>query len=90
MAINKQEKRTGSLFDKNFKRLEITENEYLQYSIFYVHNNPVKHRFTNKLSQYKFSSYTAIVSNKPSKIARDLVFEIFDGKDAFFNYHSIL
>ena len=35
MAINKQENRTGSLFDKNFKRLEITDNEYF---IFYFNN----------------------------------------------------
>ncbi len=88
MEINRQENRTGSLFDKNFKRLEITENEYLLYSIFYVHNNPVKHGIANYPNQYKFSSYAAILSNRSTKIARDLIFEIFDEKAAFIDYHS--
>jgi REP element-mobilizing transposase RayT len=88
MAINKQENRTGSLFDKNFKRLEITENEYLLYAIFYTHFNPEKHGFSNNFTQYNFSSYQTIISQKPTKTDRNLVLDIFAGKEDFIDYHS--
>lgn len=88
MAINAQEKRTGSLFDKNFKRLKITENEYLLYAIFYTHFNPEKHAFIQNFHSYNFSSFQAIISKNPTKVNRKLVLEIFNGKNAFIEYHS--
>ncbi len=90
MAINKQENRTGSLFDKNFKRLEITENEYLLYAIFYAHYNPEKHRINSIFRSYKFSSYLAFCNNKTTKIDKKLVLDIYDGLDGFVNYHSVM
>lgn len=90
MALNIQEKRTGSLFDKNFKRIEITENEYLKYAIFYTHYNPEKHGFMKNFRQYSYSSYSAIISNKKTKIDRKTVLEVFDGKEDFILYHSVL
>ena len=90
MAINKQENRTGSLFDKNFKRLEITENEYLLYAIFYTHYNPEKHGIDNNFKNYRFSSYSAFNNNKTTKIDKDLVFDIYDGFDGFENYHLVM
>jgi putative transposase len=42
MAINIQQNRTGSLFSKNFKRLEIDDEDYLRYVAFYIHFNPKK------------------------------------------------
>lgn len=89
MAINKQEKRTSSLFDKNFKRLEITEHEYLQYCIFYVHFNPEKHGYTSNYKDYKFSSYLAFLSNKETRIARKLGLDIFEDLESFVNYHNV-
>ena len=90
MALNIQEKRTGSLFEKNFKRIEITEHEYLKYVIFYTHYNPEKHGLTNNFRQYGYSSYSAIISNKTIKIDRKTVLEIFDGREDFIHYHSVL
>lgn len=46
MAINKQENRVGNLFDPKYKRLEITNHEYLEYVVFYAHYNPEKHGLT--------------------------------------------
>ncbi len=39
-AINIQEGRSGSLFQKPFKRKEISSNDYLTRVIFYIHANP--------------------------------------------------
>ena len=90
MAINKQEQRTGNLFDRSFKRLEITEQEYLQYVIFYSHYNPEKHGLTNDFKSFRFSSYSAFLSSQTTSISRDLVFELFDGKSGFINYHNVM
>jgi putative transposase len=90
MAINKQECRTGNLFDRSFKRLEITEHEYLQYAIFYSHYNPEKHGLTTNFKNFRFSSFSAFLSTQNTSISRDLVFEIFDGKAGFINYHNVM
>ena len=48
-AINKRHKRTGSLFEKPFKRKLITSQDYLSKMIYYIHNNPVKHGFKERM-----------------------------------------
>ena len=88
MAVNKQENRTGSLFDKNFKRLEITENEYLKYVVYYAHLNPEKHGLTENFREYKYSSFRALTSRKTSNVDRELVYEIYDGRSGFIEYHQ--
>jgi REP element-mobilizing transposase RayT len=40
-AINKRYNRTGSLFEKNFKRKLVLTEAYFGRLIFYIHNNPV-------------------------------------------------
>lgn len=88
MAINKQEGFAGNLFDPKFKRLEIEDDEYLKYLIFYTHYNPEKHGVTHDFKEYSFSSYNAILSNKPTKLCRNIVIELFGGVDNFINYHQ--
>jgi hypothetical protein len=39
---------------------------------------------------YKFSSFRAFVNDKPTKIAKNLVLDIFDGSEGFMNYHSVM
>ena len=43
-AFNKQTNRTGSLFEKHFKRRKLKDENYLRHLIMYVHLNP-KHHF---------------------------------------------
>lgn len=54
-AFNKQQHRTGSLFEKHFKRKELTNDTYLRNLVLYVHLNPQKH-FNLDFSEYKYSS----------------------------------
>jgi putative transposase len=49
--------------------------------------NPVKHKLTNDFSNWKYSSFNAYLSDKPSKINRDLVLEWFGGKEEFKKFH---
>ena len=90
MAINVQEKRTGSLFESKYKRLEIQDDDYLRYAIFYAHYNPEKHGFSNNFRNYRYSSFSSFFSDKPKKIDRELVFAFFGGLGDFASYHEYL
>ncbi|MFA5555659.1 MAG: transposase [Flavobacteriaceae bacterium] len=56
-SFNKIYERRGSLFLKNFKRKEIVDENYLRNLILYIHLNPIKHGFTDIISDWKWSSY---------------------------------
>lgn len=56
-SFNKVYGRRGSLFLKNFKRKEISDENYLRNLILYIHLNPVKHGFTNDILDWKWVSY---------------------------------
>lgn len=88
MAINKQENRVGNLFDPKYKRLEINNQDYLEYAIFYVHCNPEKHGIISNFKNYRFSSYKALAGAGKTNIDRDFVYDIFGGRDDFINYHN--
>ena len=88
MAINLQENRTGNLFDRSFKRLEITSQEYLEYALFYVHYNPEKHGIIDDFKNYRYSSYKTLAGKGKTQINRDLVYDIFGGRSDFINYHN--
>ena len=87
-AINKRYNRTGSLFEKNFKRKRIANEKYFQNMIFYIHNNPVKHGFVDKIFDYPWSSYLSVLSDKPTKLKRERVIDMFENVDNFEYYHS--
>jgi len=87
-AFNKMHNRKGSLFSPNFKRKEITELEYLQQVILYVHLNPIKHQLTQNFELFSYSSYQSILSDKPTLLARESVIELFDELDNFIHVHQ--
>jgi putative transposase len=89
MAMNKRFNRTGSLFEKNFKRKVVTSENYFQKLIFYIHCNPVHHRFTENIVEYPWTSYGTIISTKQTKLQRNRVIESFNDVENFKYYHSI-
>jgi putative transposase len=89
LAINKRYKRTGSLFEKNFKRKVVSSENYYQKLIFYIHNNPVHHRFTENIVEYPWTSYGTILSTKQTKLQRNRVIQAFNDLENFKYYHSI-
>ncbi|MDC9723633.1 MAG: transposase [Urechidicola sp.] len=62
-AFNKQNNRTGSLFEKHFKRIKIHNEEYLKALILYVHLNPEHHTGVG-FENYGFSSYKSILNGE--------------------------
>ena len=85
-AFNKQNNRTGSLFEKHFKRIKLNDEEYLKNLILYVHLNP-KHHLNLDFIKYKFSSYKSFLSSKETKMERERVLELFGGVENFIFCH---
>ncbi len=86
-ANNKKNKRSGSLFEKHFKRIRIEKEEYLRQLIVYIHLNPNRHLGID-FEKFKFSSYQAILSNKKTSIRREDVIELFETKENFEYFHN--
>jgi len=68
-SFNKQQSRTGSLFEKHFKRIKLTNEDYLIQLIIYIHLNPVHHLNIN-FENYNYSSYKSFLSSKETQLAR--------------------
>ena len=89
LAMNKRYNRTGSLFEKNFKRKIVSSENYFQKLIFYIHNNPIHHRFAEHIVEYPWTSYGTIISTKQTKLQRNRVIESFNDLENFKQYHSL-
>jgi REP element-mobilizing transposase RayT len=87
-AINKRYNRTGSLFETTFQRKLVTSEKYFRQLIYYIHNNPVHHRFVDHLELYPWSSYETTLSDKYTKLKRNEVLELFGGKGNLIYYHK--
>jgi len=87
-SFNNREKRHGALFERPFRRKLIEEENYLTQLILYIHTNPVHHNIVNHPSKYHWSSYSSIISEKPTKIYRDDILRYFGGKENFIFAHQ--
>ena len=86
-AFNKQQNRTGSLFEKHFKRIQIENEKYLKNTIQYIHLNP-KHHLDIDYKSFIFSSYLTILSNKATNLLRNEVIRLFEDIDNFIYCHD--
>jgi putative transposase len=89
-SINATYKRSGSLFQNRFSRMEVDSDRYFAQLIHYIHFNPQKHGFVEDFRQYPYSSYQAIVSEMPTNLSRNEVLVWFQGKKNFENIHDLL
>ena len=87
-AINKRYNRTGSLFEKNFHRKEVSSDKYFRQLVIYIHTNPVHHGFTQDFKDYPWSSYGSIISLKPANPLRNEVIGWFNDKVNFIDVHN--
>ena len=87
-AINNAYGRTGSLFQHHFGRVPVTTDSQFWNVIAYIHQNPQKHKFVEDFRDWKYSSYGVLLSDKPTKIQRDIVLDWFGGKDGYLKLHE--
>ena len=89
-AFNKMYSRTGSLFEHPFHRIEVDADTYFSRLVAYIHQNPQKHGLVGDFRDWPFSSYQAILSQRPTRVQRDEVREWFGGVDGFVEFHAMM
>jgi putative transposase len=87
-SFNKVYQRKGSLFMQNMKQKEIVDDNSFCKVVHYLHANPVHHRFVKSLAAWRHTSYKIFLSNRPRRLERDYVLDIFGGLEQFIKYHE--
>ena len=89
-AINKAYNRTGSLFQKKFKRKIIHDAHYINNIVAYIHLNPVRAGLARSAELWPYSSYRYFggEQNNMLNIDKNEVFGWFNGKDNFIEFHK--
>ncbi len=88
-AINKQQGRTGSLFQKNFKRLVVSDERHFGNLLFYVHANAQLHGICTDFREYPYSSYPAYLSKAISNLKKEEVVAWFGSEMALIKAHHL-
>ena len=86
-SLNKQQKKSGSLFQKNFRRKKIDSEKYFCELVRYIHLNPLKHKVSKQFDTYYWSSYTRILKQGESKLEKEEIFRWFGSKENFVIFH---
>lgn len=89
-GFNKSYGRTGKLFEERFKKKLVNSDGYFTQLIFYIHANAQRHGFLHDFREYPHSSYSGILSEKPSALMRQEVLDWFGGRTQFEDFHSLL
>ena len=90
MAFNKQHKRTGNLFHRPFKRLEINKETHFTQAMVYIHANAVRHKLCGDLKNHKWSSWHSMLSDYPTQLCRHEVLNWFGGLAPFIEAHETM
>ena len=69
-AFNKEQKRTGSLFQKRFRRIFIDDERFYVPLIHAIHLNPIYHNVAAKPDDWRYSSYSALLSCQDTCVKR--------------------
>ena len=76
-GINKQEKRTGSLFQQKSKAKILETTNYARTCLHYIHQNPIRAGIVKKMEDWKYSSFNVYLHNDESicnlKLTRELI-----------------
>ena len=89
-AFNKRYNRKGALFVDYMRRTLIDTEEYLKNIVLYIHQNPIHHGYCNRIEEWKYSSYNAILSNRFTFLKREEVVKWFGDVENFIFEHTIL
>lgn len=89
-AINKQQNRVGSLFQKNFKRICIENRKYLTNLIYYIHANSQIHELIDDFRNWPYSSYGKFLEAKKSHLKKEDVLSWFGRLEEYKTYHSMV
>jgi hypothetical protein len=81
--------RKGALWIDLTKRFIIDSDTYLSSVINYIHQNPIKHGFSKNFTDWKYSSYNSLLSEKPTLLYRNGVVSWFGSISDFKKFHDV-
>jgi REP element-mobilizing transposase RayT len=87
-AINRAYGRSGSLFERPFKRIRVESERHLLHLVSYIHRNARHHGFVPDFRAWPHSSYVTLGLAAPSRIRRDEVLGWFGSWAGFESYHQ--
>jgi putative transposase len=87
-SFNRWNKRTGGLFQTPFKRKSVEDEQYFRQLVHYIHNNPVKHGFTDNMSDYPWSSFQTFLAIRENYQNDSRLIGWFDNKSDFIRFHT--
>ena len=91
-AFNKMYNRTGSLFEKHFRRILVKDINYLRNLITYINTNPAYHGANKDYKTFKYSSYRSTVLQHSNEdlvpIAKEEVINLFGDTENFEYLHE--
>jgi REP element-mobilizing transposase RayT len=87
-SFNKVYNRRGSLFNPNFKQVEVKNDLHFCNLIFYIHKNSVHHGFVKHIEDWPYSSYNGLLNHYPAVVEYNKVIDIFGSKAAFIHCHK--
>ena len=87
-GVNIATQRTGTLFERPFKRIHVDSESYLLRLIVYVHQNPQKHKFEDDFRNWNYSSYHELIANVPTRLQRDRMMQLFGSQKDFIRIHQ--
>ncbi|GEM_PF-3747102 len=76
-AYNKQNQRTGTLFEGRFKHVVVAKLETILRLMMYIHLNPVKGRLIRQPEEWEYSDYRSWTSELPESSTADITTEAF-------------
>ncbi len=88
MAFNKQQERTGTLFQTPFKRALVDNDNYFTQLIYYIHANPQLHGLVKDFRDWQWSSYGNIITEKQGKLKKEDVIKWFGNRESYQQFHS--
>jgi putative transposase len=86
-SFNRAYQRTGALFQRPFGRIPVTSPAYFLRLVAYIHQNPQKHGFVDDFRDWPYSSYSWILSDKPSRVKREELLDWFGSREGFVEFH---
>ena len=87
-GINKTYARTGSLFQHPFGRVPVASATHFFNAVRYIHQNPQKHKFVDDFRDWRYSSYGVLLSEKPTRLKRDVVLDWFGNRQQYLELHA--
>ena len=87
-AVNKQQKRRGSLFQKYFRRKPVNTYSYFKGCIAYIHRNPTHHGFVKDWREWEWSSYGRLDIPKETHLQKQRTIAAFGSLQQLNGYHN--